>query len=140
MANPIGEGLPQVKADVAGPRMKAAICTGYGPPDVVQIRDVERPVPKDDEVLIKVRAASLNPADWHMKRGKPHIMRLMTGLHKPKDARLGFDVAGEIETVGRERNRVQARRRGLWLVPWGLCGICVCFGISSGQEARKRDV
>ena len=101
MANPIPERSPQIKAEAAAPRMKAAICTAYGSPDVVQIRDVEKPVPKDDEVLIRVRAASLNPADWHMKRGKPHIMRLMTGLHKPKDARLGSDVAGEIEAVGR---------------------------------------
>ena len=84
MANPIPERSPQIKAEAAAPRMKAAICTAYGSPDVVQIRDVEKPVPKDDEVLIRVRAASLNPADWHIKRGKPHIMRLLTGLHNQR--------------------------------------------------------
>jgi hypothetical protein len=52
MANPIPERSPQIKAEAAAPRMKAAICTAYGSPDVVQIRDVEKPVPKDDEVLI----------------------------------------------------------------------------------------
>ena len=101
MANPIAQRSPQIKAAATAPRMKAAICTAYGSPDVVQIRDVEKPAPKDDEVLIRVRAASLNPADWHVKTGKPYLMRLMTGLHRPKDARLGSDVAGEIESVGR---------------------------------------
>jgi NADPH:quinone reductase-like Zn-dependent oxidoreductase len=101
MVKRIAEGLPLFETKIAGAYMKAAVCTRYGPPDVVQIKDVEKPVPKDDEVLIKVRAASLNPADWHMKRGKPYIMRLMTGLRKPKDTRLGFDVAGQVEAVGR---------------------------------------
>jgi NADPH:quinone reductase-like Zn-dependent oxidoreductase len=101
MVNPIAERPPQINAGAAAPRMKAAICTAYGSPDVVQIWDVEKPAPKDDEVLIKVRAASLNPADWHIKRGQPRLVRLITGLGKPRDGRIGFDVAGEIETVGR---------------------------------------
>lgn len=88
--------------------MKAAVCNGYGSPDVVQIKDVEKPLPLDDEVLIKVRAASLNPADWHLKRGKPFIIRLMTGLRRPKDTQLGFDVAGQVETLG--RNVTQFKR------------------------------
>jgi NADPH:quinone reductase-like Zn-dependent oxidoreductase len=101
MANPIAERPPRINAEAAAPRMKASICTAYGSPDAVQIQDVEKPAPKDDEVLIEVRAASLNPADWHRKRGKPRLVRLITGLRKPKDARIGSDVAGEIETVGR---------------------------------------
>jgi len=81
--------------------MKAAIFRRYGPPDVVQIEDVEKCVPKDDEVLIKVRAASVNPLDWHGMRGKPYIMRMMGGaMREPKDTRLGFDVAGQVEAVG----------------------------------------
>jgi NADPH:quinone reductase-like Zn-dependent oxidoreductase len=80
--------------------MKAAVYTRYGPPDVVQIRDVEKPVPKDNEVLIRVRAASVNPLDWHFMRGTPYLVRLMAGLHKPKDTRLGVDVAGQVEAVG----------------------------------------
>jgi NADPH:quinone reductase-like Zn-dependent oxidoreductase len=81
--------------------MKAALYKTYGPPDVVQVEDVEKPVPKDDEVLIKVRAASVNPLDWHFMRGTPYVVRLAAGLRKPKDQRLGVDVAGNVEAVGR---------------------------------------
>jgi len=81
--------------------MKAAVYTRYGPPDVVQITDIEKPVPKDNEVLIKVRAASVNPLDWHFMRGTPYLVRIMAGLRKPKDTRLGVDVAGQVEAVGR---------------------------------------
>jgi NADPH:quinone reductase-like Zn-dependent oxidoreductase len=82
------------------PHMKAALCTRYGPPDVIQIKDVEKPVPKNDEVLIKVRAASVNPLDWHTMRGSPYLARMIGGLREPKDARLGVDVAGQVEAVG----------------------------------------
>ncbi len=81
--------------------MKAALRTRYGPPDVIQIKDVEKPVPKNNEVLIKVRAASVNPLDWHTMRGEPYLARMMGGLREPKDARLGVDVAGQVEAVGR---------------------------------------
>ena len=82
--------------------MKAAVYTRYGPPNVVvQIADVEMPVPKDNEVLIQVRAASVNPLDWHFMRGTPYFVRIMTGLRKPKITRLGVDVAGQVEAVGR---------------------------------------
>lgn len=82
--------------------MKAAIYHRYGPPDVVHILDVEEPTPKEHEVLIKVRAASINPLDWHFMRGAPHLVRLMTGLGKPKITRLGVDVAGQVLSVGRD--------------------------------------
>jgi NADPH:quinone reductase-like Zn-dependent oxidoreductase len=82
-------------------RMKAAVYTRYGPPEVIRIADVEKPVPKDNEALIKVRAASVNPLDWHFMRGTPYLIRLMAGLRKPKDTRLGVDVAGQVEAVGR---------------------------------------
>jgi NADPH:quinone reductase-like Zn-dependent oxidoreductase len=81
--------------------MKAAVFTRYGPPDVVQILDVEKPVPKDNEVLIRVLAASVNPGDWHLMRGMPYFVRLLAGLRKPKITRLGVDVAGQVEAVGR---------------------------------------
>src|SRR6266852_1601787 len=81
--------------------MKAAVYTRYGPPNVVvQIADVEMHVPKDNEVLIQVRAASVNPLDWHFMRGTPYFVRIMTGLRKPKITRLGVDVAGQVEAVG----------------------------------------
>jgi NADPH:quinone reductase-like Zn-dependent oxidoreductase len=80
--------------------MKAAVYTRYGPPDVVQIADVEKPVPKHDEVLIRVRAASVNPLDYHIMRGRSYILRLLFGLRKPK-MRPGRDVAGQVEVIGR---------------------------------------
>jgi NADPH:quinone reductase-like Zn-dependent oxidoreductase len=82
--------------------MRAAVYSRYGPPDVIQIKDIEKPVPNANEVLIKVRAASVNPADWHCLRGKPYFVRMMIGLRKPKITRLGIDVAGHVESVGKD--------------------------------------
>ena len=83
--------------------MKAIVCTQYGPPDVLQFTEVAKPTPKDDEVLIKVYAASVNPVDWHFMRGKPLFARLMIGgLLKPKRRILGADIAGRVEAVGRQ--------------------------------------
>jgi NADPH:quinone reductase-like Zn-dependent oxidoreductase len=81
--------------------MKAIVYDKYGPPDVLQFRDIATPAPADNEVLIHVRAASANPLDWHFMRGEPWFIRLMLGLRKPKDKRLGVDVAGVVEAVGR---------------------------------------
>ena len=80
--------------------MKAILYHKYGSPDVLELKDVETPAPGDDEVLIKVRAASVNPLDWHFLRGTPYFVRLAAGLRKPKDARLGVDVAGRVEAIG----------------------------------------
>jgi len=80
--------------------MKAIVYTRYGPPDVLQFKEVPTPAPADGEVLIKVRATSVNPLDWHFMRGEPWLIRLMLGLRKPKDTRLGVDVSGQIEAVG----------------------------------------
>jgi NADPH:quinone reductase-like Zn-dependent oxidoreductase len=80
--------------------MKAAVYRRYGPPDVVRIEEVEKPVPGNDEVVLRVRAASVNPLDWHYMRGSPFFLRLGTGIRRPKDVRLGVDVAGEIEAAG----------------------------------------
>jgi len=82
-------------------RVKAAVYTRFGPPDVVHVAEVEKPIPGDDEVLIRIRAASVNPLDWHFMRGTPYIGRLMFGLRKPRITRLGVDAAGEVETVGK---------------------------------------
>ena len=80
--------------------MKAIVYSNYGSPDVLKCKEIEKPVPADNEVLIKVRAASLNPVDGHLMRG-PLPLRPMTGLRKPRNARLGVDVAGQVEAVGR---------------------------------------
>jgi NADPH:quinone reductase-like Zn-dependent oxidoreductase len=88
-------------------KMKAAVYTGYGPPDVIQVRDVEEPVPKADEVLIRVRAASVNPLDFHIMRGKPYAIRAFFGLSRPKITSPGRDVAGRVEAVGSDVTRFQ---------------------------------
>jgi NADPH:quinone reductase-like Zn-dependent oxidoreductase len=83
--------------------MKAIVYRGYGSPDVLKCEEIEKPAAGDDEVSIKVRAASVNPADWHLMEGKPFVARLLFGLGllKPKKPRLGGDVAGQVEAVGR---------------------------------------
>lgn len=88
--------------------MKAAIYTTYGSPDVVHLAEIEKPIPKDDEVLIQVQAASVNPLDWHVMRADPFLMRFMTGLLKPKNPVLGADFAGVIESVGKNVTLFQA--------------------------------
>jgi NADPH:quinone reductase-like Zn-dependent oxidoreductase len=87
--------------------MKAIIYTQYGSPDVIQFKEVEKPAPKDDEVLIKVHAASVNAADWHYLRGTPWLFRLASGLLKPKNIFLGADVAGRVEAVGKNVTQFQ---------------------------------
>ena len=81
--------------------MKAIVYYNYGSSDVLRYEEVEKPAPKEKEVLIKVHAASVNPYDWHFVRGTPYFVRLAAGLAKPKDPRVGTDVAGQIEAVGR---------------------------------------
>jgi NADPH:quinone reductase-like Zn-dependent oxidoreductase len=80
--------------------MKAIVCRKYGPPDVLKYEEIDKPTPRDDEVLIRVRAASVNPVD-RLFEGTSHLIRLLTGLRKPRDPRIGTDVAGEIEAVGK---------------------------------------
>jgi NADPH:quinone reductase-like Zn-dependent oxidoreductase len=88
--------------------MQAIVYTEYGSPDVLQLKEVERPMPRDNEVLVKVQAASANPLDWHLMRAKPFLARLENGLLKPKNTKLGADIAGSVETVGRNVTQFQA--------------------------------
>ncbi|MGB5133293.1 MAG: NAD(P)-dependent alcohol dehydrogenase [Steroidobacteraceae bacterium] len=81
--------------------MKAIVYCDYGSADVLRLEDVEKPVPADDELLVKVRAAAVNPLDWHYIRGTPYLLRLEAGLRKPKIIRLGVDFAGTVEAVGK---------------------------------------
>ena len=82
--------------------MKAIVCTKYGAPDVLQLQEVEKPVPKDDEVLIKIYAATATTSGLSGRKGEPFIARLFTGLTKPKKNILGIELAGEIEVVGKD--------------------------------------
>ncbi|PYL38926.1 MAG: alcohol dehydrogenase [Verrucomicrobia bacterium] len=80
--------------------MKAIVYCDYGSANL-KLADVEKPTPNDDQVVVKVRAASVNPYDWHFIEGTPYIMRIGVGLRKPKDTRLGVDFAGTVEAVGK---------------------------------------
>jgi len=89
--------------------MKAIVYTKYGSPDVLQLKDVEKPMPKDDEILIKIHAASVNAYDWHFLTADIFLIRLMGGgLLKPKYTRLGADIAGQVEAVGRNVKQFQS--------------------------------
>ena len=82
--------------------MKAMVYTEYGPPEVLQLKEVARPIPQENEVLVEVHAAAVNYGDWSFVRGKPFLVRLMgAGLLKPENAILGTDVAGRVEAVGK---------------------------------------
>ncbi len=97
--------------------MKAIVQTRYGSPDVFELREIEKPVVDDDGVLVRVRAASVNALDWHLMRGIPSIIRLTTGLRRPKSPVPGVDVAGPCGAVpspstcaGRRRTSYRSRR------------------------------
>ena len=81
--------------------MKAITFCDYGSPEVVKLEEIEKPVHGDDQVLIKVRAAAVNPLDWHYMRGEPYIMRMDGSFRKPNVTRLGVDFAGTVEAVGK---------------------------------------
>ena len=85
--------------------MKAIVHRCYGAPDVLKLEDIEKPTPEDNQVLVKVHAASINPLDWHYMRGKPYIMRMEAGLGAPTNPRFGVDYAGTIEAVGKDVKR-----------------------------------
>jgi len=88
--------------------MKAIVYTKYGPPDVIELKEIEKPTPKDDEVLVKVHAASVNAYDWHLLTADSFLVRLMGGgLLKPKNTKLGADIAGRVEAVGGNARQFQ---------------------------------
>ncbi len=87
--------------------MKAIVYYKYGSPDVLELQEMEKPHPGDKEVLVKVHAASVNPADWHLMRAEPFLARLENGLLKPKTTRLGADLAGRVEAVGKSVTKFQ---------------------------------
>jgi NADPH:quinone reductase-like Zn-dependent oxidoreductase len=80
--------------------MRAAVRDRFGPPQVVEIRELDKPVPADDEVLVRIRAASINISDWYGATGRPWLGRVSMGIRRPKETRLGTDYAGVVEAVG----------------------------------------
>ena len=95
-APPVAAGMPQ---------MKGIVHRCYGSPDVIRYEDLPKPAPADDEVLVRVHAASVNPLDWHYLRGTPYLVRMESGFGKPQDPRLGVDFAGTVEAVGKRVTR-----------------------------------
>ena len=90
------------------PAMKAIVQDKYGSPDdVLELQDIDKPVAKDDEVLVRVRAAAVHPGDWMVTTGRPYIIRIGTGLRKPRKRVPGFDVAGHVEAVGKNVTEFQ---------------------------------
>ncbi len=87
--------------------MKAIIATKYGSPDVLELREVEKPTPKPNEVLVKIEAAAVNAGDWHLLRADPFLIRFMYGLTAPKHPILGSDMAGTVEAVGTDVTQFQ---------------------------------
>lgn len=87
--------------------MKAIVCPTYGSPDVLEFREVTKPTPGDDEVLVEIHAAGVNAGDWHLMRADPFLIRLMFGFGKPKHPILGGDFAGRVEAVGGDVTRFQ---------------------------------
>lgn len=94
---------PALQSDL--PRMKAIVYRCYGPPEVLKLEELEKPMPRDNELLVKVRAASVNPHDWHIMRGSPYIVRVKSGFGSPTDTRLGVDFSGTVEAVGKNVTR-----------------------------------
>jgi NADPH:quinone reductase-like Zn-dependent oxidoreductase len=92
---------------LGGSLMKAIVCKKYGPPDVLRMQEVATPTLKDNEVLVKVHAASVNAADWHLLTADIFLVRLVVGLFKPKYPILGADIAGRVEAVGRNVKQFQ---------------------------------
>ena len=95
--------MPPPSAGAAA--MTAVTYTCYGSPDVLQLAAVDKPVPGDDQVVVRVRAAAVNPYDWHFMRGSPYLMRLESGIGRPSGTRLGVDYAGTVDAVGRSVSR-----------------------------------
>src|SRR5215210_5034649 len=108
--------------------MKAIVYTRYGPPEVLQLKEVAKPTPKDDEVLIKVQAVSVNRSDWEGLRGKPLYARL-GGLLRPRHHILGSDIAGRVEMAGRNTRRFQPGDEVFGDIYWHMGGfaeyVCV---------------
>ncbi len=115
-------------------KMRAIVYERYGTPEVLSIRDVDRPEPGDDEVLVRVHAASLNALDWHYLTGTPYFMRLTAGLRRPKRTIPGVDVAGTVEAVGADVTTVRPGDEVFGVA----VGSCAEFAVASVDRIARR--
>lgn len=99
--------MPRHSQEERRDSMKAIVQARYGSPDLMEVREIDKPVTKDNEVLVRVRAASVNPPDWAGVTGFPYIARMATGLRKPRNGVRGTDLAGTVEAVGKNVTRLQ---------------------------------
>jgi NADPH:quinone reductase-like Zn-dependent oxidoreductase len=115
--------------------MNALVYDRFGPPDVVDLREIEKPAPADDEVRVRVHAISVNPVDWHMMTGLPVIARIQTGFRKPKTGRLGGDFAGTVDAVGENVTEFQAGDEVFGVRHGAIAGY-VCVGEDRAVAAK----
>lgn len=121
--------------------MKGIVFDHYGPPEGLTLQEVPEPVPRSDEVLVRVRAAALNAADWHVLRADPFLVRLMCGFWKPRRQRLGADVAGVVLAVGQGVTRFKPGDEVFGCLPldaWGSFAeqVCAAQGVLAMKPTR----
>src|SRR3712207_1626155 len=116
--------------------MKAVVYTQYGPPSVLQLQDVEKPTPTDDEVLVKIHAVSVNRSDWEGLVGRPFYARI-GGLRKPRHRVLGSDIAGRVEAVGKDIKRFQPGDEVFGDILWHMGGFAEYVCVSERFLASK---
>src|SRR6187455_2200818 len=114
--------------------MKAIMQTRYGSARVLETRDIDKPAVGDDEVLVRVRAASIHVGDWILMTGSPFVMRFVSGLRKPKNPVPGTDIAGVVEAIGRD---VQRLRIGAEVFGWGA-GAFAEYATAPEQQLLKK--
>lgn len=122
--------------------MKAVVCTGYGPPEVLKVQEVSKPKPGDDEVLIRIHAASVHIGDTRIRRADPFFVRLIFGLTRPKKAPiLGMELSGVVEELGRDVKRFNAGDKVFAFTGWGFGGyaeyICLPAKTDYGKIEKK---
>ena len=100
--------------------MRAVVCDRYGPPDVLRLEDVERPVPEQDEILVRIRATTVNRSDCGVRSGQPFIARFLTGLRRPREKILGSEFAGEVEAAGAAVTEFAVGDQVFGVNPWKL--------------------
>ena len=116
--------------------MRAVVYSDYGGPEVLRYVDIEKPTAADNEMLVKIHAAAVNPLDWHFMRGTPYLMRIAAGLTKPKSIRLGVDYSGTVEAVGRSVTRFKV---GDAVFGGRIGALAEYLAVSADDAVRKPD-